>query len=169
LAPKNFQIPVYLWLSKFDSMKNASGIAQLILRLALGVGFILPVMDRLGLLGAPGTPGVGWGDWKHFIDYTNTLIPFASRPVADVMGLIATIAEGVFGIFLIVGLKIKQIALGAAILTLSFGLCMAIFVGIGAPFNYPVFVFTGGALVLSGIDRHKWSIDDYFGLDKIDH
>jgi hypothetical protein len=51
--------------------------------------------------------------------------------------------------------------LGAGILTLAFGLCMAIFLNIRAPFNYPVFVFTGGALLLSGIDDYKWSIDNY--------
>ncbi len=32
-------------------MKNSSGIAQLFLRLALGIGFLLPVIDRLGALG----------------------------------------------------------------------------------------------------------------------
>jgi len=60
-------------------MKNASGIAQLILRLALGVGFLMPVMDRIGLLGSHGSSGVTWGDWKHFVDYTNSLVPFANR------------------------------------------------------------------------------------------
>ncbi|MDP9077845.1 MAG: DoxX family protein [Bacteroidota bacterium] len=142
-------------------MKNASGIAQLVLRLALGAGFILPVMDRLGMLGPHGSPGVSWGDWKHFIDYTNTLLPFAGRPIANILGLVATLSEAVFGICLVVGFKIKQIALGAAILTLCFGLCMAIFVGIGAPFNYPVFVFTGAGLVLSGIGSYRWSLDEY--------
>ncbi|MDN3551728.1 hypothetical protein [Mucilaginibacter aquaedulcis] len=142
-------------------MKNASGIAQLILRLALGVGFLLPVMDRLGLMGPHGSAGVTWGDWQHFIDYTNTLVPFAGRSIANLMGLFATIAEAVFGICLIIGFRIKEIALGAGILTMVFGICMAIFLSIGAPFGYPVFVFTGGALVLSGIDHYKWSIDGY--------
>ena len=146
---------------KSKQMENASGIAQLILRLALGVGFIMPVMDRMGLLGPHGSDGATWGDWEHFIDYTNTLIPFASRSIANVMGLIATIAEVVFGICLTIGFRIKEVALGTGILTLVFGLCMAIFLSIGAPFNYPVFVFTGGALVLSGIDHYKWSIDSY--------
>jgi len=142
-------------------MKNASGIAQLILRLALGVGFILPVMDRLGLMGPHGTAGVTWGDLSHFIDYTNTLVPFAGRPIAYAMGVLATIAEAVFGICLIIGFRIKEVALGAGILTLVFGLCMGIFLSIAAPFNYPVFVFTGGALVLSGIEHYKWSVDSY--------
>lgn len=142
-------------------MKNTSGIAQLILRLALGVGFLIPVMDRLGLMGPYGSGKVTWGDWKHFIYYTNTLVPFASRPIANIMGLLATIAEAVFGICLVIGFRIKEAALGAGILTLAFGLCMAIFLGLSAPFSYPVFVFTGGALVLSGLDHYRWSIDNY--------
>ncbi len=147
-------------------MKNSSGIAQLFLRFALGLGFLLPVIDRLGLMGPHGSSGVAWGDWEHFIDYSNTLMPFLDRPLANVMGLVATISEVVFGVCLIVGLKIKQMALGAAALTLGFGLSMAIFLNIGAPFSYPVFVFTGSALVLSGIGRYKWSIDDYIAVKK---
>jgi uncharacterized membrane protein YphA (DoxX/SURF4 family) len=142
-------------------MKSASGIAQLILRLALGLGFLLPVMDRLGLMGPYGTSGVSWGDWKHFVDYTHTLVPFTSRLVANILSLLATIAEAVFGVCLIIGFRIKQAALGAGILTLLFGLCMAVFKSIDAPFSYPVFVFTGGALVLSGIDHYRWSVDNY--------
>jgi len=144
-------------------MKNSSGIAQLVLRIALGLGFILPVLDRLGILGPKGSTGVAWGDWKHFVDYTNTLTPFLNRTLANVMAALATLAEIIFGICLIIGYKTKQVALGAALLTLAFGLSMAIFLGIGAPFNYPVFVFTGAGLVLSGIGRYKWSIDDFTG------
>lgn len=148
-------------------MKNSFGIAQLILRLALGVGFLMPVMDRIGLLGPHGSSGVTWGDWKHFVDYTNSLVPFANKPTANIMGLFATIAEVVFGVCLFIGFRIKETALGAGILTLIFGLCMAIFLSIGAPFNYPVFVFTGGALVLSGIGHYKWSIDNYIQNRKL--
>jgi uncharacterized membrane protein YphA (DoxX/SURF4 family) len=148
-------------------MKNASGVAQLFLRLAMAVIFLMAVMDRLGLLGAPGSSGVSWGDWKHFIDYTNTLVPFANRKIANFLGLVATVAETVFGICLVIGLKVKQIALGAAVLTFCFGLCMAIFVSISAPFNYPVFVFTGAGLVLSGLNRYRWSIDDYLVSKKV--
>jgi uncharacterized membrane protein YphA (DoxX/SURF4 family) len=83
-------------------------MAQLILRLALGVGFLMPVMDRIGLLGPYGSGGATWGDWKHFVDYTNTLVPFASRPIANIMGLLATIAEVVFGVCLIISFRIKK-------------------------------------------------------------
>lgn len=148
-------------------MKNTSGISQLILRLALGIGFLIPVIDRIGLMGPYGSDGVTWGDWKHFVDYTHTLVPFASRPIVNIMGLLATIAELVFGVCLIIGFRIKEVALGAGILTLVFGLCMAIFLSIGAPFSYPVFVFTGGALVLSGVDHYKWSIDKHIQNRKL--
>ena len=111
-------------------MSRRIAIGQIILRIALGIGFLLPVMDRLGWLGAPGS------------------------------GVVATIAEAVFAITLIIGLKTRQAALGAAILTLIFGRCMALFLGLAAPFNYPVFVFTGACLLLSGIPEYKWSIDE---------
>ncbi|WP_207515430.1 DoxX family protein [Longitalea luteola] len=139
-------------------MKHIAAIGQLLLRLALGVGFLLPVMDRIGLLGSPGS-GASWGDWKHFVRYTNELIPFVSWQIANIMSIIATIAEIVFGVLLIVGYRIKEVAIGAGILTFVFGLCMGIFLSIQAPFNYPVFVFTGAAFVLSGLDHHAWSID----------
>ncbi|SEJ79663.1 DoxX protein [Dyadobacter sp. SG02] len=141
-------------------MNNILAVGQFLLRLALGAGFLIPVMDRLGLLGPPGS-GASWGDWEHFVDYTNTLIPFASRQIANIMSIFATAGELVFGILLVIGFRIREAGLGAGILTLSFGLCMAIFVSISAPFGYPVFVFTGGSLVLSGLDRHEWSIDYY--------
>ncbi len=147
-------------------MKNSSGIAQLFLRLALGLGFLLPVMDRIGWLGPQGSKGVAWGDWKHFIDYSNTLMPFLNRPLANIMGLFATVFEVVFGVCLIIGLKIKYIGLGAAALTLGFGLSMAIFLNIGAPFAYPVFVFTGASLLLSGIGHYQWSLDEYIAIKK---
>lgn len=141
-------------------MRDASRFPQLILRIALGIGFLLPVMDRLGVFGGPGTPNVAWGDWSHFIDYTHTLMPFLSRSLANIMGLVATLAEGIFGICLILGFKTRLVATGSALLTAFFAVFMIISLGIAAPFNYPVFVFTGGALVLATLPSFKWSIDE---------
>lgn len=133
------------------------------LRLALGIGFLLPVLDRLGWLGLPGTGTVNWGDWKHFTDYTHSLVPYVSRPMADALGGLATVAETVLGICLIVGYQLRYAALGAAVLTFTFGICMATAAGIAAPFNYPVFVFTGAGLVLSEVKHFTWSIDCLLG------
>lgn len=135
--------------------------AQFLTRMALGAGFILPVLDRLGFMGAPGSAQVAWGDWQHFVDYTHTLIPFAGPGVAQAAALSATIAEVVLGLCLIAGFKTRWMGLGTAVITLTFALFMIASLGIGAPFQYPVFVFTGAGLLLSGQNTFKWSIDSY--------
>jgi uncharacterized membrane protein YphA (DoxX/SURF4 family) len=140
-------------------MKKETGIAQLFLRVALGIGFILPVLDRLGLLGMPGTGKVNWGDWEHFVSYTHSLVPYVGRSLANLLAGVATVAEVAFGICLPLGYQVKAMALGAAILTFIFGICMATTAGIAAPFNYPVFVFTGAALLLSERRNFGWSLD----------
>lgn len=140
-------------------MKNTPHFAQLFLRLALGIGFILPVMDRFGWLGAPGSPTVGWGSWAIFLDYTNSLMPYLSRPLANIMGIIATAGELIFGILLIIGYKIKPAALGSFLLTLAFALSMLIFANYRAPFNYSVFVVSASSLLLATLPGYKWSID----------
>jgi putative oxidoreductase len=140
-------------------MKNYMSFAQLYLRLALGIGFILPVLDRTGVFGPAGQNNVSWGNWASFCEYTHALLPFLSKAVSDIFALLATIAEVVFGVLLIIGYKIRLTAIGSCLLTLTFALCMAIFTGIKAPFNYSVFPVSAGALLLSAIPYYKWSID----------
>ena len=141
-------------------MKNYTSYAQLYLRLALGIGFILPVLDRTGVFGPAGQHNISWGSWDHFLSYTNTLLPFLSRSVANIFGLLATIAEVLFGVLLIIGYKTRITAIGSCLLTLIFALCMAIFTGIKAPFNYSVFPVSAGSLLLSAIPYYKWSVDN---------
>lgn len=133
--------------------------AQLYLRLALGIGFILPVLDRVGYLGAPGSANVGWGNWTNFVTYTHSLLPYLSLQLANVSGLIATILEVVFGLLLIVGYKTKFAAYGSAALTAIFALSMLFFAGYRAPFNYSVFVVSSASLLLACLNEYKWSID----------
>lgn len=141
-------------------MKNSSHFPQLFLRLALGIGFILPVMDRFGWLGAPGNPTVGWGSWSIFLDYTNSLMPYLSRSLANIMAIIATAGELVFGILLIIGYKIRLAATGSFLLTLMFALSMLFFANYRAPFNYSVFVVSASGLLLATIPSYKWAIED---------
>jgi uncharacterized membrane protein YphA (DoxX/SURF4 family) len=141
-------------------MKDTSSIAQLFLRLALGIGFILPVMDRLGILGQPGEANVSWGSWGNFVDYTNSLMPYLSRSIAGILGAVASIAEVVFGVMLIVGFKIRLAAVGSFALTLCFALSMLFFGGYRSPFNYSVLSVSAASLLLSAISTYKWSIDN---------
>jgi uncharacterized membrane protein YphA (DoxX/SURF4 family) len=142
-------------------MKGITQLAQLITRLALGPGFLLPVFDRLGFMGAPGTAHVAWGNWSHFVAYTHTLMPFTNVSTANIAGLLATIAECVLGVCLLVGFKTRWMGLGAAIITFTFAIFMIFSLGISAPFNYPVFVFTGAGLLLFTQHTFRWSIDAF--------
>ena len=51
-------------------------LAEWFLRVALAFAFLSAVADRFGLWGAPGLPGVAWGDWPHFMAYFDRLNPW---------------------------------------------------------------------------------------------
>jgi putative oxidoreductase len=142
-------------------MKNSFKIPQLLLRIALGIGFLTTVSDRLGLLPS-GTRNVEWGNWHSFIDYTGTLMPFLSRPAVNIMGSIATLSEATLGILLIIGFKTRQAAIGSCGLTFIFALAMTVFLGIKAPINFAVFSTCTGSLLLATIPVYNWSIDNFF-------
>ncbi|KPH14193.1 DoxX family protein [Chryseobacterium sp. ERMR1:04] len=149
-------------------MENSFKTPQLLLRFALGITFLTPVSDRLGILGPMGERNIEWGNWNNFIDYTTTLMPFLDRPAVNIMGSIATIAEIVIGILLIVGYKTKYAAIGGCILTLIFILSMTVFKGIKAPINYAVFVTCTSSLFLSRMKSYEWSLDQFMTKSKND-
>lgn len=142
-------------------MKNSFKIPQLLLRLALGTGFLTTVSDRLGLLPAA-TRNMEWGNWESFITYTGTLMPFLARPAVNVMGGLATLLEASIGILLIVGFKTRQAAMASCALTFIFALAMTMFLGIKAPINFAVFSTCAGSLLLSTIPVYNWSLDSFF-------
>ncbi len=72
-------------------MNKFSPYIQLYLRLALGVGFLVPGLDRLGVWGKPGSPGVSWGDWQHFVASAADIMRFLPYSIASVFAVIATI------------------------------------------------------------------------------
>lgn len=141
-------------------MKNHTAYAQLYLRLALGAGFISAVLDRIGWLGPAGQNNVGWGNWQSFLNYTHTLLPFLPQSLSNFCGLLATIAEVVFAVLLIVGFKTRYSAIGSAVLMLFFALAMTASLGLKAPLNYSVFAASAGAFLLAGVETYRWSIDN---------
>ena len=52
------------------STKRLSNAAPVAMRMALAAGFLSAVADRFGLWGPIGTPGVSWGGFAKFLDYT---------------------------------------------------------------------------------------------------
>lgn len=141
-------------------MENRFKIPQLLLRCALGITFLVPVCDRLGILGKPGVRNIEWGNWENFINYTSTLMPILDRPLVNIMGVIATISELLVGIFLIIGLKTRYAALGASLITLTFIIFMTLSVGIQKPINYGVFTASAAGFLLSFMPNYNWSLDN---------
>lgn len=132
-------------------MLKTAKSAQLLLRWALSIGFILPVLDRLGAFGAPEDPHVAWGDWSTFAEYTHQLMPYVDLKTASIFGMIATIIEVICALFLMIGYRIQYTALTSFFLTLIFALSMLIFLHIRAPFNYSVFVVAFSSLLLAAL------------------
>ncbi|MRX68558.1 DoxX protein [Flavobacterium resistens] len=141
-------------------MKNISlSNAGFILRIFLGITMLSAVADRFGFWGAPGAPGVAWGNWENFIAYTQTLNSFASKSFAEILGVIATFLEITFSLLLIIGFKTRYAALGTAGLMLLFAVSMTIAISIKAPLDYSVFTSFAAALTLSSIEKTTFSLD----------
>src|SRR5690606_20504908 len=140
-------------------MNNFHPIAQILLRYAIGIGFLLPVLDRVGFFGPAGQNNVAWGNWTNFIDYTHLLMPYLSLKSTAFFGFVATALEVLFGVLLLVGYKIKYVAFGSFGLTLIFALSMLFFLHFRAPFNYSVFVVSFSSLLLAANTHYPWSID----------
>lgn len=132
-------------------MKNSKNAILIFLRFALGLGFLSASMDRLGLWnGILSESQIAWGNWDSFIDYTYSLIPWAGKLMANIAGVIATIAEILFGVFLIIGFKVKLFATLSGILLLLFALAMFI-QNIKSPFDMSVFTASAASFALAYI------------------
>ena len=57
-------------------MKNNFGIPSLLLRWAIAIPYVWFSCDRLGILGGPGQPHVGWGSWEKFMEFAQQVMSF---------------------------------------------------------------------------------------------
>jgi len=90
--------PRWTALAKFSSV---------FLRLALGISFLSAVADRFGILGVYGQSNVSWGNYARFVDYTAKLNWFLPAAMIPVLAVIATAAETLFGLLLVLGWKTR--------------------------------------------------------------
>jgi uncharacterized membrane protein YphA (DoxX/SURF4 family) len=130
------------------------------LRYALGLGFLSAVADRFGLWGPFGTPNVSWGNFSRFLEYTHTINWYAPAGMIPALGIIATAAEILFGLLLLVGWHTRATAVLSGLLLLVFGVSMALGLGVKAPLNYTVFTGAGGAFLLATCERFALSVDE---------
>jgi hypothetical protein len=126
-------------------------------RLLIGAAFVGGVVDRLGFLGAPGAPGVSWGDFQHFIAYTAQVNAFAPPAIIPTLAVLATIAEGTFGITMLLGVRVRLASIGSALLLFVFATAMVLS-GL-SQFQYAVYLMSAAAWALATVDASALSID----------
>jgi uncharacterized membrane protein YphA (DoxX/SURF4 family) len=76
------------------------------------------------------------------------------------LGILATGAEIVLGLLLLVGWRTRVAALLSGLLLLTFGVAMTLALGIKAPLNFAVLTGIGGAFLLSNCDGFPFSVDE---------
>lgn len=134
-------------------MKRYQDYAVLLLRIALGAGFLSAVLSRLGL----------WGEyssgWESFLAYTEKVNSFVPKSFIPSIAIIATILEAALASLLLIGYQTKLAAIGASILTFAFALAMTWSFGLKDPLDYSVFSFSMASFLLSTIPEYKWSLD----------
>ncbi|MCO5053642.1 MAG: DoxX family protein [Verrucomicrobiae bacterium] len=121
-----------------------ANLVKLFLRLSLGIGFLSAVADRFGFW----HQGVAWGNWENFLKYTATLTPWLPASLVPVAGILATAAEVIFALALIVGFRTDLFAKLSGGLLLVFALSMALWTGIKRPLDASVFAASAAALAL---------------------
>lgn len=140
-----------------------SKLTKLFLRLALALGFLSAVADRFGFWA--GEISV-WGNWENFLAYTQLISPWFPESWVPILGALATGAEILFALGLILGLKTELIAKLSGILLLVFGLSMSFSTGIKGALDFSVFAAAGAAFALSLIKEKFLELDQVLGSSK---
>lgn len=131
---------------------------KLFLRFAIALGFLSAVADRFGLWSEAVS---AWGNWDSFVQYTETLNPWSPSSLIPTLAVIATAAEIIFAVFLLIGFKTELFAKLSGILLLFFALSMSYSLGIKAPFDYSVFIASAGAFALSTMKEKYLELDQF--------
>jgi len=137
------------------------GLITLYLRIAIGIGFLSAVADRIGWWGPPAAPQVSWGDFQHFLAYTAKLNPWFPRSWIPAIGVTATACEVCLGLMLIIGYRTRLAAVLSGLLALAFAIGMVCGIGVHAPLSYSVLPVSAGSLLLADARRYPASLDNW--------
>lgn len=132
---------------------------KLFLRLALSLSFLSAVADRFGMWSLEIS---AWGNWDQFIAYTKIINPWFPASVIPTLGIVATTAEIIFALCLLIGFKTELIARWSGVLLLIFGLSMTFSTGIKGAFDYSVFSASAAAFALSVMKEKYLELDLLF-------
>jgi uncharacterized membrane protein YphA (DoxX/SURF4 family) len=131
---------------------------KLFIRLAISVSFLSAVADRFGMWGIEIS---AWGNWENFVAYTKIINPWFPESVIPTIAILATVAEIVFALCLLVGFKTELFAKLSGFLLLLFALSMTLSTGVKGALDYSVFTASAGAFALSFMK------DKYLELDNL--
>jgi uncharacterized membrane protein YphA (DoxX/SURF4 family) len=143
--------------------KPWAGVAKfssVFLRLALGISFLSAVADRFGLGGAYGQRNVSWGNYPRFVDYTAKLNWFLPASTIPALSNMATAAETLLGILLVVGWRTGITARLTGVLLSIVAVAMTLALGVKVPLNVSVFSAARGALLLGACTSVPYSLDE---------
>lgn len=131
-------------------------IIKLFLRIAISIGFLSAVADRFGIWSNEVSV---WGNWENFLNYTKLINPWFPDSIIPTIGTLATAAEIIFAVFLIIGFRTELFAKLSGLLLLIFALSMTFSTGIKAAFDYSVFSASAGAFALSIMKEKYLELD----------
>lgn len=131
-------------------------IIKIFLRISISVGFISAVADRFGFWSKENS---AWGNWDNFLLYTQQLNPLIPQTLISPIGIVATVAEIGFAIFLLLGFKTELFAKLSGYLLMLFGLSMVFSTGIKGPLDYSVFIASAAAFALSLLKEKFLELD----------
>ncbi|MCL9804699.1 DoxX family membrane protein [Flavobacterium amniphilum] len=126
------------------------------LRLSLSAGFLSAVADRFGMWGKAVSV---WGNWENFLNYTQQINRWVPGSLIEPLGIVATAAEIIFPVFLLLGFKTELFAKLSGYLLLVFALSMTFSTGIKGALDFSVFTAAAAAFALSTMKEKYWEID----------
>lgn len=131
-------------------------IIKLFLRFGIAAGFLSAVADRFGMYPAEIST---WGNWENFLAYTGMINPWLPESIIPVVGGVATGAEMLFAICILIGFKTELFAKLSGYLLLLFALSMVFSTGIKGAFDYSVFAASGAAFTLATFKEKYLELD----------
>ncbi|QDH80702.1 DoxX family protein [Echinicola soli] len=134
----------------------SSKTIKLFLRLAISAGFLSAVADRFGMWSEEVSV---WGDWNSFLGYTQLINPWFPETFTPTIGALATAAEIIFAVCLIIGFKTELFAKLSGWLLLLFALSMTFSTGMKGALDFSVYSASAGAFALSLMKEKYLEVD----------
>lgn len=129
---------------------------KLYLRLAIAAGFLSASADRFGWWSNDIS---NWGNWDNFLEYTQVLNPLVPAGLIPAIGFIATAAEVLFALFLLIGFKTELFAKLSGVLLLLFALSMTFSTGIKGVFDFSVLAVSAACFALGTMKEKYLEVD----------